>query len=194
MLETRKPYSPKRYSACFQVPSRPNRKPELLEPSRAGTPCPKETELWQSWSECSCFSRKAGVDVFCYPFFKGQESFVIFHRLAQIPLAHPDVLAVPELFLKGTVQADQLAQHKLWGAEKEHKKISHKFSENPGPWMAGCPVSRQKWPFLSVFFRKQQEIFGTHRPADPCLSRRVSQGHPAGVPGIFLDFMCPFLS
>ena len=33
-----------------------------------------------------------------------------------------------------------------------------------------------------------------HRPVDPRLSRRVSQGHPAGVPGIFLKFMCPFLS
>ena len=31
-----------------------------------------------------------------------------------------------------------------------------------------------------------------HRPVDPCLSRRVSQGHPAGVPGISLKFMCPF--
>ena len=32
------------------------------------------------------------------------------------------------------------------------------------------------------------------RPVDPCLSRQVSQGHPAGVPGISLQFMCPFLS
>ena len=29
---------------------------------------------------------------------------------------------------------------------------------------------------------------------DPCLSRRVSLGHPAGVPRISLNFMCLFLS
>ena len=32
-----------------------------------------------------------------------------------------------------------------------------------------------------------------HWPVEPCLSHRVSQGHPAGVPGISLKFMCPFL-
>ena len=33
-----------------------------------------------------------------------------------------------------------------------------------------------------------------HRPVNPCLSRRVSQGHPADVPGVSLKFMRPFLS
>ena len=33
-----------------------------------------------------------------------------------------------------------------------------------------------------------------HRPVDPCLSRRVSLGHPAGVPVIFSLVLRPFLS
>ena len=33
-----------------------------------------------------------------------------------------------------------------------------------------------------------------HRQVDFCLSRRMFQGHPAGVPGIFLELTCPSFS
>ena len=56
------------------------------------------------------------------------------------------------------------------------------------------PVSRRKCPFLSVFFVNNMIPPG-HRPVDPCLSRRVSQGHLAGVLGIFLSYVpFPFLN
>ena len=47
---------------------------------------------------------------------------------------------------------------------------------------------------LSVIYNIPNRKSLGHRPVDPCLSRRVAQGHPAGVPGIFLELMCPFLS
>ena len=45
-------------------------------------------------------------------------------------------------------------------------------------------------PF-SVCVANDRKSLG-HRPVDPCLSRRVSQGHPAGVPGIFLSLCALF--
>ena len=54
------------------------------------------------------------------------------------------------------------------------------------PWTSGCP-----WDTLCPGENGSSSIvnnrkFLGHRPVDPCLSRRVSQGHPAGVPGSFL--------
>ena len=82
--------------------------------------------------------------------------------------------------------------------QKRHIRKNH-INFLKTSWMAGCPwdtrpVSRQKCPFLSVFSIVNNKKSLGHRPVDPCLSRRVSQGHPAGVPGIFLEFMCPLLS
>ena len=53
-------------------------------------------------------------------------------------------------------------------------------------------MSRQKGPFSVNFPIVKNRKFPGHRPVDPCLSRRVSQGHPAGVPGIFLSLCVPF--
>ena len=53
------------------------------------------------------------------------------------------------------------------------------------PWDTR-PVSRQECSFLSLFL---QQI---HRPVDTRLSHRESQGHPAGVPVIFLS-LCALL-
>ena len=80
--------------------------------------------------------------------------------------------------------------------QKRHIRKNHtKFLK--APWMAGCPrdtrpVSRQNCPLNSVRFSivNNRKCLG-HRPVDPCLSRRVSQGHPAGVPGFFLS-LCAF--
>ena len=49
---------------------------------------------------------------------------------------------------------------------------------------AGVPA---KMPFSVRFSIVNNRKSPGHRPVDPCLSRRVSQGHPAGVPGIFLS-------
>ena len=46
----------------------------------------------------------------------------------------------------------------------------------------------------NFFYSKQQKKSLGHRPVDPCLSHRVPQGHPAGVPTIFLNSMCLSLS
>ena len=66
--------------------------------------------------------------------------------------------------------------------EKHVRPKSHKIY--------GSPLDgRVSWDTRTI----QQEIPGT--PAGrPRLSRRVFQGHPAGVPRILLKFMCPFLS
>ena len=84
-----------------------------------------------------------------------------------------------------------------WGAEKAHKKKSQKFSENllDGRVSLGHSAGvLAKMPFSVRLSIANNRKSPGHRPVDPCLSRRVSQGHPAGVPGIFLKFMCPFLS
>ena len=84
---------------------------------------------------------------------------------------------------------------KLNREQKRHIRENHtKFLKIP--WKAGCPwdawpVSRHKNAlFFPVFYAKQQGSLG-HRPVDPCLSRRVSQEHPAGVPRIVL-VLCAF--
>ena len=54
---------------------------------------------------------------------------------------------------------------------------------------AGVPAKR---PFLSGFYRQEKERKALgHQPVDPCLSRWVSQGHPAGLEGIFFS-LCAF--
>ena len=64
-------------------------------------------------------------------------------------------------------------------------------------WTAGCPcgtrpMSQQKLPFSVNFPIVNNRKFLGHRPVDPCLSRRVSLGHPAGVPAIFLSLYAFF--
>ena len=81
--------------------------------------------------------------------------------------------------------------------QKRHKKNTHKISENPLDGRVSLdtrPVVPAKMPFSVRFSIVNNRKPLGHRPVDPCLSRRVSQGHPAGVPGIFLKFMCPFVS
>ena len=53
--------------------------------------------------------------------------------------------------------------------------------------LAGVPAKNAL--FCQFSKRKTDRKSLGHRPVDPCLSRRVSQGHPAGVPGLFLKFM-----
>ena len=87
---------------------------------------------------------------------------------------------------------------RLGNRERHISKNHIKFLKSP--WTAGCPrhtrpVSRQNALFCQFFYGKQQEIHGKsmgHRPVDPCLSRRVSQKHPAGVPRIFLSLCASF--
>ena len=81
------------------------------------------------------------------------------------------------------------------GAEKAHKKKSHKISENP--WMAGFSLGHPagvpaKMPFFVRFSRVNNRKPLGHRPVDPCLSHRESQVHPVGVPGIFLSLCALF--
>ena len=113
-----------------------------------------------------------------------------------------DVYRIPEKSPKSSVDTIYIehARPKIrplkrleLGAEKAHKKKSHKISEK-NPWMAGCPwdtrpASRQISVCFSIAINRKS--LG-HRPADPRLSRRVSQGHPAGVPGIFLSLCALF--
>ena len=54
---------------------------------------------------------------------------------------------------------------------------------------AGVPA---KMPFSGRFSIVDNRKFLGHRPVDPRLSRRVSQGHAAGVPGIFLSLCALF--
>ena len=54
---------------------------------------------------------------------------------------------------------------------------------------AGVPA---KVPFSVRFSIVNNRKSPGHRPVDPCLSRRVSPGHPAGVPGIFLSLCALF--
>ena len=49
-----------------------------------------------------------------------------------------------------------------------------------------------KMPFFVRFSIVNNRKPLGHRPVDPCLSRRESQGHPAGVPGIFLSLCALF--
>ena len=81
--------------------------------------------------------------------------------------------------------------------KRQIRKKSHKISENPldGLVFVGHPAGvPAKMPFsVRLSIRNNRKCLG-HRPVDPCLSRWVSQKHPAGVPGIFLKFMCPSLS
>ena len=62
------------------------------------------------------------------------------------------------------------------------RKKSHKISEKP---LDGRAVRFSK--------ANDRKSLG-HWPVDPCLSCRVCQEHPAGVPGNFIKFMCLFLS
>ena len=62
--------------------------------------------------------------------------------------------------------------------------------------MTGCPgdtrlVSRQQGSFSVRFSIVNNRKCLGHRPVDPYLSRRVSQGHPTGVPRIFF-ILCAF--
>ena len=54
---------------------------------------------------------------------------------------------------------------------------------------AGVPA---KMPFPVRFSIANNRKLPGHRPVDPCLSRRVSQGHPAGVPGVLLSLCALF--
>ena len=80
--------------------------------------------------------------------------------------------------------------------QKRHIRKNH-INFLKTSWMAGRPwdtrpVSRQACPFLSVFSIVNNRKSPGHRPVDPSLSRRVSQGHPAGVLGIFLSLCALF--
>ena len=64
-----------------------------------------------------------------------------------------------------------------------------KYCVYGSPWTSGrCPV--QNRPFSVNFAIVIQRESQGHRPVDTCLSRRVSQEQPAGVPRILLKFMC----
>ena len=79
-----------------------------------------------------------------------------------------------------------------FGEQKRHIRKNHiKFPKIP--WIAGtpgrCPGKNALFcPFSIVHNRKSLG----HRPVDSCLCRRVSQGHTAGVPGIFLSLSALF--
>ena len=60
------------------------------------------------------------------------------------------------------------------------------------PWGLGHPAGVLAiMPFAVSFSILNNRKSAGHRLVDPCLSRRVSQRHPAGVPGIFLVYV-PF--
>ena len=77
--------------------------------------------------------------------------------------------------------------HWLLGSWKAHEKRSHKISDNPLDGRVSLAVSRQKCPFLSVLSIANNRKSLGQQLVDPYLSRRVSQGHPAGVRGFLLS-------
>ena len=100
--------------------------------------------------------------------------------------------------------------NRRWPTTEENKthtqKIGAKFREQKRhlsknhtiflktPWTAGGPwktPGRCPGKNFSFSIEKQNRKSLGHQLVDPCLSRQVSQGHPAGVPRIFLKFMCP---
>ena len=70
--------------------------------------------------------------------------------------------------------------------QKRHIKIIHiEFLTPPGrPGVCVCLPANM--PFFVSFYILNNRKSLWHRPVDPCLSRRVCQGHPAGVPAISL--------
>ena len=86
-----------------------------------------------------------------------------------------------------------------WANSREQKRHIRKNHINflKTSWMAGCPWKTPagvpaKMPFSVRFSILHNKKSLGHGPVDPCLSRRVSQGHPAGVPGIFLSLCALF--
>ena len=79
------------------------------------------------------------------------------------------------------------------GLRKNHIKILKSFQKPPGrPGVPGTPgrCPGKNALFCQCFYSivSDSKSLG-RRPVDPCLSRRASQGHPASVPRIFLQFM-----
>ena len=62
---------------------------------------------------------------------------------------------------------------------KTHNRNQHEISENPLTGTAGRHPGKNA-PFCQFSILNNRKSLG-HWPVDPCLSCRVSQGHPAGT-------------
>ena len=121
-----------------------------------------------------------------YPFFPPPFCGTLTHMQSREYAEHAD-------------QAQHPAQHRKSrkvfperdGEQKSHRR-KHPTKYQKNRWTAGCPWQNGLF-FVSFSIAKNKDLPG-HRPVDPCLSRRVSEGTPGQCPENFLKFTCLFLS